>query len=141
MTYNTHWCLYLAINYGTVRNPKRPMAEMDPRPEANLEPAPIDLPAATVARARDLRAELQAGTINRSQFDPQMNTLLTDETVQAGANYIRPYGEPLAFTPVQLQTTAEGNAALFRARFATGTLTWVVRVSPRGNDERIRSAP
>jgi hypothetical protein len=94
------------------------------------EPAPIDIPAATVAQARDLLTDLQTANIDRAQFDPQMK--LTDETLQSGANHIRPYGEPLAFTPVELQTTAEGTTALFRVRFATETLTWAVRVDPQG---------
>jgi hypothetical protein len=94
------------------------------------EPAPIDLPAATVAQARDLLRDLQTTNIDRAQFDQQMK--LTDEMLQSGANYIRPYGEPLAFTPVELQTTAEGNTAIFRVRFATETLTWAVRVDPQG---------
>jgi hypothetical protein len=108
------------------------LAEMDPRPQANFEPAPIDLPAETIALARDLLAELRAGTIDRSRFEPQMNAFLTAEKLHSGANHLRPYGDPLTFTPVELRTTAEGIAALFRVRFATETLTWWVRVSPEG---------
>jgi len=117
-----------------VLQPQRGLAEIEPapKPQADFEPAPIDLPAATVTRARELLRALQSGTIDRAQFDPEMNALLTDETLQGGAAYIHPYGEPIAFTPVQLQTTAEGQAALFRAKFASDTLTWVVRVSPAG---------
>jgi hypothetical protein len=94
------------------------------------EPAPIDLPAATVAQARQLLRDLQTASIDHAQFDPQMK--LTDEMLESGANHIRPYGEPLEFTPVELQTTAEGNTALFRVRFATETLTWGVRVDAQG---------
>jgi hypothetical protein len=65
---------------------------------------------------------------------------MTAAIVALSTDYIRPYGEPLAFTPVELRTTAEGNAALFRVRFATQTLTWAVRVSPQ-DDQRFRSAP
>jgi hypothetical protein len=48
------------------------LAEMDPTPESNREPAPIDLPAATVEGARALLADLQAAIIDRAQLDPQM---------------------------------------------------------------------
>ncbi len=94
------------------------------------EPAPIDLPAAMLAQARDLLRDLQTANIDRAQFDPQMK--LTEKMLESGANHIRPFGEPLAFTPVELRTTAEGNTALFRVRFATETLTWAVRVDPQG---------
>ncbi len=59
-----------------------------------------------------------------------MNTIMDDERVERGARLIRPYGEPVAFVPVALQTTAEGEAALFRVTFATETLTWLVRLGP-----------
>jgi hypothetical protein len=95
-----------------------------------IEPAPIDLPAATVAHARDLLTDLQTANIDRTKFDPRMK--LTDETLQSGANHIRPYGEPLDLTPVEFRTTAEGNTAVFRVRFAAETLTWAVRVDRQG---------
>jgi hypothetical protein len=105
---------------------------MEPQQIAPFEPAPIDLPAATVARARALLIDLQQGHIDRAQFDEQMNVMLTDERLRSGASFIASFGEPREFTPVEERRTAEGVAALFRVAFASGKLTWVVRVNPEG---------
>jgi hypothetical protein len=108
---------------------QRGEAAVESRPRSDFEPRPIDLPAQTIARARDLFGALRSGTIDRSQFDPQMNAFLTDETLARGAGLMRDFGEPQTFTPVQLRITAEGSAAYFRLAFPSETLTWVVRTS------------
>jgi hypothetical protein len=99
---------------------------------APMEPEPIPVDAARIAKAQEWLERIADGRIDRTQLDPQLSALLTDDFVRGGTDDVRAYGRPAQLIPFDIRTNAEGVATFYRVRYPAETLTWILRTSSGG---------
>jgi hypothetical protein len=105
---------------------------MDSSPSHPSEPKPCDIDPTVTARARSWLADASAGTIDRTQLDPQILNAWTDVRAADWAKLIQPLGEPLDFFPFQTIADANATQYFFRVRYPSTTMTWVFSLAPSG---------
>jgi len=101
-------------------------------PPPTWEPEPIAVDAARLALAQEWLARIADGRIDRTQLDPQLSALITDQVVSGGVAYAGPYGRPQDLVPIEIRTNYEGLATLYQARYPAAVLTWIVRTNSAG---------
>ena len=106
---------------------------------APMEPEPIPVDAARIAKAQEWLERLADGRIDRTQLDPQLSALLTDDFVRGGTDDVRAYGRPAQLIPFDIRTNAEGVATFYRERYPAAALTWILR-TPLTISERAPAA-
>jgi len=90
---------------------------------ANVQPAPSPAPSgddAVALRAKAALASLQTGVLDRTEFAPSLNALLTPAVVATDRRELPP-GAPLAFSLRSKSDTGGTTTYVFRARWAAGT--------------------
>lgn len=96
------------------------------------EPLPISLDAARIASARDWLQRIGRGSIDRTQIEPTLNTMLTDDVIRGGVRLMTGFGSPTTMFPFETRTTADGTAAYYRVKYPADTLTWILSVAQDG---------
>jgi len=99
---------------------------------APMGPEPISVDAARIAKAQEWLERIADGRIDRTQLDPQLSALLTDNFLRGGTDDVRAYGRPGQLIPFDIRTNAEGVATFYRVRYPAATLTWIFRTSSGG---------
>jgi hypothetical protein len=88
--------------------------------------------AAVTARAKDWLHQIQAGKIDRSQFDDKMNTALTDSMLSQVSAQIAPLGDPSGFTLSRTMTRGSLSIYVFQVVFPSITLYETFALDPDG---------
>lgn len=94
-----------------------------------------------MARAKEWLHRIQTGTIDRTQLDDQMNTLLTDSLVTQVAAQIGPLGEPSTLTFVDQRRIGTATAYRFLATFKAAKLYELLALNDAGKISGLRFLP
>lgn len=107
-------------------------------------PTPMSTPsdAAVMARAKEWLARMQAGNLDRSQFDAAMNAAVTPSVVRQVIAQIGRLGQPSAFVLVGIQDVDGGYTAyVYRLTFPSGVWNEVFVLDGTGKISGIRFMP
>ncbi len=99
---------------------------------ARPEPSPISADARNMALAKEWLERFRTASIDRSQLDPRMSSLLTDDFARGGSHFVQPYGKVLAMYPYERRETADAIATFYHVTFAKQALTWIVSIGRSG---------
>lgn len=94
-----------------------------------------------MARAKEWLHRIQTGTIDRTQLDDQMNTLLSDSLVTQVAAQIGPLGEPSTLTFVDQRRIGTATAYRFLATFKAAKLYELLALNDAGKISGLRFLP
>ncbi len=117
-----------------------PNASASPAGLTGGSPAPVADPAVT-ARALEWLHRLQTGSIDRSQLNGAVNSLLTDTLAKSVAAQVGPLGMPTAFALFDRRSVAGTTAYMYRATFASSSLYFVFGLDQAGKISGLRFLP
>lgn len=113
-----------------------------PSPVASAASAQVTPDPAVLARAKAWFAAIQSGTIDRSQLDDKMNSLMTDSLVKSLAAQVGPLGAPTAFEQVQTGTQSGSQFYVYKVTFKGGdALMYVFAVDAHAKVSGLRLTP
>lgn len=85
-----------------------------------------NVPAATIARAKDWLHRLQTADIDRAQLTPKMQAALAPAAAKAFAEKIGPFGTIETFEPTEAHSVDGNTAYVFQVGFQNGTEAYFV---------------
>jgi hypothetical protein len=96
-----------------------------PTAAPSARPTP-DVPAATIARAKDWLHRLQTANIDRAQLTPKMQADLAPAAAKHFAQKIGPFGTIETFAPIEEHHISGNTAYVFDVGFQNGTTAYFV---------------
>ncbi len=111
--------------------PPMPQPGGGPEPNGPAEPPPMYAPMAEptsvpsanpqlLARAKTVFAQLQAGTLDRSQLAPGPNGAMSAQAIANAKNLVGGLGPPVSFVETQSESQGSVSAAIYLVTFKNG---------------------
>lgn len=118
-----------------------------PAPAASASPAAVPSPTPTpdpaiLKRAESLFAQLQKGTLDKSQLTAQMAAAMSDSVLAAAKAQVGPLGTPVTFEQQQLLTRGGMTVYVYLLAFGNAqTWNFVMALDASGKVAGLRAAP